>query len=280
MAAILTGLHQSLSAEFGIPTDIRFLFKKNGVDGSTNIEEINAHKSILALASDVFKKGFYGGLEDHGSIYITDVTKEAFEAMIHFIYDKETNVLNYDFDMLCSLYYLADKYNITALEKGALKVIKSKEISVENVIDVGVLAIQYAVHDKLANTLYEACAQRLLRLFNGKLSEAIKYLSEIDADDSLDLIRFKSLMKIMSRLRDMEAAWCSNCKAIPCISGERLSRHNFVQGAKIVAYTVKGLDSIDHCSELCGGGDRKSFNGVDKNGETWTCTLRYYKFKC
>ena len=140
MAAIVTGLHQSLSAEFGLPTDIRFLFKKKEVD-STIIEEINAHKSILALASDVFKKGFYGGLEDHGSIYITDVTKEAFEAMIHFIYDKETNVLNYDFDMLCSLYYLADKYNITALEKGALKVIKSKEISVENVIDVGVLAL-------------------------------------------------------------------------------------------------------------------------------------------
>ena len=56
MAVILSGLHQSLSAEFGIPTDIRFLFKKKGVDGSTNIEEINAHKCILALASDVFKK--------------------------------------------------------------------------------------------------------------------------------------------------------------------------------------------------------------------------------
>ena len=115
MAAISTRLQQSLSADFGIPTDIKFLFKRQEDDRSTNIEEIRAHKHILALASDVFKNGFYKGWEDNGSIEIIDVTKEVFEVMINFIYDKETTMIDYDFDMLCSIYYLADKYSITAI---------------------------------------------------------------------------------------------------------------------------------------------------------------------
>ena len=210
MAAILTGLQQCLSADFGIPTDIKFLFKKE-VDGSTIIEEIKAHKCILALASDVFKTGFYGGFEDNGSIVITDaeVTKESFDAMISFIYDKMTNMSNYDFDILCSIYYLADKYNIPVLEKKILEVIQSKEISIENVVDIGVLAVKYEVHDKLAEAIYEACAQRLSRIFNSDLNKAVEYLKKIDADGSLDFFSYKSVMKIMARLKAPESSCLS-----------------------------------------------------------------------
>jgi len=277
-ATILTGLQQSLSAEFGIPTDIKFLFKKE-VDGSTTMEEVRAHKYILALASNVFKTGFYGRLEDNGSIDITDATKEAFEAMISFIYVKETKVNSHDFDLLCSLYYLADKYNIAALEKEILEAIKSKEISAENVIDVGVLAVQYAVHEKLAEALYEACAKRLSRKFNGDLNKVAEYLSEINSDDSLDLTRCKSVLKIMARLCKIMASYCVNCKASPCITGVRLSRDNFVEGAKITAVAGgRGITSIDHGSELLGS---VKFNGVDKDGDTCEgITLKYYAFKC
>jgi len=279
MDTILDGLQQSLTAKFGIPTDIRFLFKKE-VDGST--EEIRAHKCILAMASDVFKKGFYGGLKDNGSIDITDVTKEAFEAMLNFIYAKETNVSNHDFDMLCSIYYLADKYNISALQKETLEAIKSKEILAENVIDVGVLAIKYAVHDKLADALYEASAKKLSRMFNGDLNKASEYLSEIDSDDSLDLIRYKSVVKIMARLSKVKVTptttVCVNCKAFPCITGVKLTSDNFVQGAKITAIGGGfGNASIDHGSELI---DDYYFNGVLKNGNTHRGLLQNYAFKC
>ena len=189
--------------------------------------------------------------------------------------------------MLCSIYYLADKYNINALEKKTLKVIKSKEISVKNIIDVGVLAIQYAVHDKLAEALYAACAQRLSRIFifNGELSEALKYLSKIDADDSLDLIGYKSLTKIMARLimRDMitPAAMCSNCKAFPCKTGVRLSRDNIVLGAKITAADAGGLDAVDHVLGLYYGAlFSEVFTGGNKDGPAYACCLKHYKFKC
>jgi len=278
MAAISTGLHKSLSAEFGIPTDIKFRFKKKLVDGSTDIQEIKAHKCILALASDVFKTGFYGGMEDNGSIDIADVTKEAFDAMIKFIYDKETDLSNYDFNMLCSIYYLSDKYNIPALEKVTLEAINSKEIEVENIIDIGILAIQHAVHEKLADALYEASAQRLSRMFNGQLNKAVDYLREIDAGDSLDPIACQGVLKIMARLKKITpTAVCINCKAFPCITGAQLSSDNFVLGAKIAA--IDGFnDGIDHGSHLW---NDYSFTGVDKHGrEVGHCILDYYMFKC
>ena len=274
MAAISTGLQQCLSAEFGIPADIKFLFKKE-VDGSTVIEEIRAHKLILALASDVFKKGFYGGFEDNGSIEITDaeMTKESFEAMISFIYNKKTNMSNYDFDMLCSIYYLADKYDITALEEEILEVIKSKEISVENVVDVGVLALHHAVHDKLAEAIYEACAQRLSRIFNGKLTKAVEYLNRMDADDSPDCTKYKSVMKIMARLRAPVTPVCTNCQVFPCLTGVKLSRENFVEGAAL-AYI-----SQYHTFTLCEDGS-DAFLAVDKDLNTCERSLSNYVFNC
>jgi len=281
MAAISTGLHKSLSAEFGIPTDIKFRFKKKLVDGSTDIQEIKAHKCILALASDVFKTGFYGGMEDNGSIDIADVTKEAFDAMIKFIYDKETDLSNYDFNMLCSIYYLSDKYNIPALEKKTLEAINSKEIAVENIIDVGTLGIQHAVHEKLADALYEASAQRLSRMLNGQLNKAVDYFREIDSGEPLDPIACQGVLKILARLKKIAPATvCINCGAFPCITGVQLSRDNFVQGAKITAIAGGGGNTlVDYGSHLL---NDYSFLGVDKNGREvlGLRTLGLYVFKC
>ena len=277
MAAILSGLQQSLSAEFGIPTDIKFIFKKKLVDGSTDIQEIGAHKYTLALASDVFKKGFYGGMEDNGRIDITDVTKEAFDVMINFIYDKETDLSNYDFNMLCSIFYLSDKYNIPALKKETLKAINCKEIAVENIVDVGILAIQHSVHDKLAEALYRASAQRLSSMFSGQLNKAVDYLGELDADDSLDPIACKGMLKIMAKLKKITPTTvCVNCKAFPCISGGQLSKDNFVEGAKISAIGV-GYPSL-HCSRLFDVLD--SFIGVDTDGYEVLTVTSSYVFNC
>jgi len=95
---------QSLSSELGIPTDVEFTFKEDGA-GSPILGEIRAHKFILALASDVFKNGFYGGLADESIIEVKDVTKESFGAMIDFIYNKKTDLQTYEFENLCTLYH-------------------------------------------------------------------------------------------------------------------------------------------------------------------------------
>jgi len=239
---ISISLQQSLSAASTIPSDVKFLFKKE----NNGVTEIKAHKLILALVSDVFEKAFYGGLQDDGIIEIKDATKESFEAMINFIYTKETNVSVYGFEMLCSMYYLADKYNIDALKKETLQAIKTKNISADNVLNVGVLADQYSAHEESTETLYKAATKYLRKMFDGQLIKAIDFFAEIDADTSPSLCR--SAAKMMARLKTIPPAVCSNCKASPCLNGVRITRTNSVPGAKL-SCVLDGV--IYNILELC-----------------------------
>jgi len=274
---ILSRLQQSLSEASSTP-DIKFLFfkkKKNGV----TVEEIRAHKLILALVSDVFEKAFYGGFEDDGSIEIIDASKESFEAMINFIYTKETDVSIYCFEMLCSIYYLADKYNIDALKEETLEAIKSKDISVDSVLNVGVLADQHSAHEELAETLYEAATQSLGKIFDGQLTKAIDFFSEIDADASPALCR--SAVKMMAKLKKTPSTVCNNCKASPCLSGVGITRTNFVIGAKISAVPGSGLSTIDKIFDL-NHNNSSEFKGSKKDGQVVNVTLHptYYTYNC
>ena len=75
---LVAEVQQSLSSTSNLPTDVKFLFKEEAESGPI-VKEIRAHKLILALVSDVFRAGFYGGIADDGNIVIEDATKEAFE---------------------------------------------------------------------------------------------------------------------------------------------------------------------------------------------------------
>jgi len=276
---ILTSLQQSLSAASGIPLDIKFLFRKETNDG-TAVQEIRAHKVILALVSDVFEKAFYGGLKDDGSIEIEDATKESFEAMINFIYTKETDVSVYGFEMLCSIYYLAEKYNINALKEEILEAINTKDISVDNVLNVGVLADKHSAHEELSETLFVAATQSLEKIFDGQLNKAINFFTEINADSSPALCR--SAVKMMAKLKTTpSAAVCSNCKATtPCMNGVGISGTNLVLGAKVSAINEGSID-IDKILYLHPNIANR-FVGMKKDGQVITCSLNpnYYVYNC
>jgi len=234
---LISSVKQSLSTEFGIPTDVKFTFKEDGA-GSPILGEIRAHKFILALASDVFKNGFYGGLAGDSIIEVKDVTKESFGAMIDFIYNKETDLTTYDFENLCTLYYLADKYNISVLKEETLKAIRRKEISPKNILDVGFLADKHSIHEELVELLYEAAAESLSHKFNGDLDKVVEFYTEIDASATKASVSCKSLVKIMKRVkrvrkRKLSSPVCENCENSPCITGKGLNKDNFVPGAKV-----------------------------------------------
>jgi len=233
-------VQQTLSAASEIPTDVKFIFEEEEEDGKMTVKEIRAHKFILALVSDVFRKGFYGGMPDDGSVEIKDVPKESFEAMIDFIYDKKTDVGIYEWDILCSLYYLGDKYNIKILMEESQRAILSKEITTENVLNVGLLADQNSVHGELAETLYEAAAIGLSKMFDGDVVKVQQFFHELDATEApTSTSSFKSLVKIMARVRKL--AVCKNCKGTPCLNGRKITKENFVPGAAISR--VKGESS-------------------------------------
>jgi len=286
---ILTSLQQSLSAASGIPLDIKFLFRKETNDG-TAVQEIRAHKVILALVSDVFEKAFYGGLKDDGSIEIEDATKESFEAMINFIYTKETDVSIYGFEMLCSIYYLAEKYNINALKEEILEAINTKDISVDDVLNVGVLADKHSAHDELSETLNVAATQSLEKIFDGQLSKAINFFTEINADSSPALCR--SAVKMMAKLKTIplaaklktipSAAVCSNCKASPCLNGVGITRTNLVPEAKVSAIN-RGYIDVDKILYLHPN-NADYFVGMKKDGQvgaiTYSVNPNAYVYNC
>jgi len=235
MSARLLSICVASSAS-DIPTDVKFLFKEEDEDGNVTVKEIKAHKFILALVSDVFRMGFYGGFPDNGSIDIIDVKKEPFKAMIDYIYNNGVDIGTYDLDMLCTLYCLGDKYNINILVEESLEKIRSKNIPSKNILDVCLTADQYSIHEKLVDTLYDAAAQSLSKMFGGELTTLTmvsQVFSEITADASAASSSPSAitLAKIMGKVK--KPSVCENCKAAPCMSGTQVSRENIVPNAEV-----------------------------------------------
>jgi len=277
MELLVTSLQQSLSPVSGIPTDIKFLFKVEN-DGVSSFKELRAHKLILALVSDVFKKGFYGDFSEDGSIEITDTTHDSFKAMINFIYNVNTDIILYDFDILCSLYNLGEKYNIKALKKETLLAISNKGMPSEEILGVCVLAEQYSVHEELKETLQMATAQSLSTIFEGDLAKAIDFFAQRDIDDSTP-ISAKSLAQLIARLMKIKPMVCHNCKSSPCLTGVRITKENFVPGAK--ASNVHESIPPIVINLLClDDRDNRFFFAVDQSGRHCAYILKWYVYHC
>eukprot|EP00092_Neocalanus_flemingeri_P018914 GFUD01020486.1.p1 GENE.GFUD01020486.1~~GFUD01020486.1.p1 ORF type:complete len:272 (+),score=62.46 GFUD01020486.1:53-868(+) len=211
------------------PTDVTFLFKDEG--GS--VKEIKAHKVILAIPSDVFYREFYGSMkEKEDTIDITDASHDVFQAMIEFIYNKQHNWKDFALSFLASLYYLAEKYNIKDLKDEIMASIPEHEVSLENVLDIAILAEDSILHKPVSDALYEAAATFLRNEFKNKLDQAIEFLFETEANEVHALVIFK----IMARMKNVEPAIsnCENCQQIPCLNGKRITCENFKAGAVVI----------------------------------------------
>ena len=94
-------LINSLNPVFHVcpPTDVRFWFKEQDGD----IKEVKAHKMILASASDVFNRQFFGSMETEDNIEISDASQAVFLAMVEYIYNKKPNLKDVDLRFLTSL---------------------------------------------------------------------------------------------------------------------------------------------------------------------------------
>jgi len=233
------------SAASNIPTDVKFLFKEEDEDGRTTVKEINAHKFILSLVSNVFRTGFYGALADDGTIDIKDVQKEPFEAMIDFIYNRRVNLSTYDLGILCALYCLGDKYNISVLMEESLREIRCKEILTKDIVNVGLLAEQYHLREQLVDTLYESAAVSLSKKFDGEFTKVIEFFNEIRVEAPASPSAM-TLMNIMGKVKKPPV--CNNCKAYPCKSGTKVTKENFVPNADVklvatVSLTGKAIQS-------------------------------------
>eukprot|EP00092_Neocalanus_flemingeri_P034668 GFUD01037716.1.p1 GENE.GFUD01037716.1~~GFUD01037716.1.p1 ORF type:complete len:300 (-),score=79.98 GFUD01037716.1:61-960(-) len=178
---------------FGIPHDVRFLFEDNASD----VKEVFAHKFVLSLASDVFKREFYGSMKESGEgIKIVDASQEVFAVMVEFIYNRETDWSTYNFNFLSSLYYLAEKYDVKKLKAKILVSIHKLKVTKENVMEVATVAEAYLPLPLLSNALYDEAIKCLENEFKGSSDSVFRFFSETEATQ----INSKVLHKLMARM--------------------------------------------------------------------------------
>jgi len=276
---ILTRLPQTLSSTSNIPTDVKFVFRDNKEENNS-VKEVNAHKLILALVSDVFEREFYGTLakkEVESVIDIEDAQQEVFIVMVDFIYNKQPDVSMHGLPFLGNLFYLAEKYNISALLNEIIKVISRKQICDESVLDIATVAEDYVFLEQFSETLYESVAVYLLKKFAGKLDKAIDFFWQVQPNQVNGL----ALLKVMSKMKEVVPPICDNCKAYPCMDGEGLTKSNFVPGARVVNRNGKGSSEVDRLvriiEHMC------QFVAVMKDGGTaagFMLKPDYYMYNC
>ncbi|KAJ6639827.1 BTB/POZ domain-containing protein 3, partial [Pseudolycoriella hygida] len=86
-------------------TDVYFLFNDEK-------KKIAANKCLLAIASPVFEKMFYGQLKESGDITIVDATHDAFVEFLQFFYCDKFELST---EHICEVLTLADKYDVAGL---------------------------------------------------------------------------------------------------------------------------------------------------------------------
>eukprot|EP00092_Neocalanus_flemingeri_P037484 GFUD01040816.1.p1 GENE.GFUD01040816.1~~GFUD01040816.1.p1 ORF type:complete len:274 (-),score=42.39 GFUD01040816.1:15-836(-) len=271
--ALLGKIAKSLDPNSDLPTDVTFFFQ-----GEDNIvKEVKAHKLILSMASDVFKREFYGTMKEE-DVVIKDASQQVFQAMIEFIYNKRTALGDLELSFLASLYYLAEKYYLEDLKEGILAIIPEHEVNNENVLDVAILAEESILHQPLSAALYFAAPSFLKSAFNGKLEKAVDFCVENESTELHGLVLFK-MLATMKNIPDPDL--CENCKQTPCLNGKTLTAQNFMPGAKVAKVDprdYRGSTRIDTLMKLDGP---EKFTALLTDGFIELgYHLQYYMFNC
>jgi hypothetical protein len=263
-------LPNCISDSFGIPHDVKFLFSNKDSDES---KEVFAHKFVLSLGSEVFKREFYGSMKESGAgIKIVDATHEVFSVMVEFIYDKDLDWNTYSLSFLSSLYYLAEKYDIKNLMEKILITIQAYKVIKENVMEVAVLGENNLFLPPLSDALYDSATIFLEKHFQNNLGKALAFFSETEATS----INSRVLHELMSRINN--SSICSNCKQSPCLDGLGVSLENFAPDAKVAAVRGRGHSDIEKTWIV----DINTFRGCSNSGSTLLCTLdgKSYTYNC
>eukprot|EP00092_Neocalanus_flemingeri_P016982 GFUD01018367.1.p1 GENE.GFUD01018367.1~~GFUD01018367.1.p1 ORF type:complete len:274 (-),score=54.10 GFUD01018367.1:159-980(-) len=266
-------LSKCLDISCGIPTDVRFLF----TDGK-NGNELKAHKLLLAVASDVFQRAFYGSMKkettEEEDVKIVDASIEVFKTMVEFIYNKELNWKAFDLHFLCSLYYLGDKYNIANLKASVLNSIADHpRVNMENVLDVAFLAEENVNFDPLYEQLYLISFTCLDRNFLGSYQDVVNFFSYAKPFEVDPRLVAKLMHKLLVYKSEVS---CSNCGKFPCIDGEEPTVENFKPGAR-VTNTGGSLVRLVNMKENPG-----VFVGSRQDNSTVSCSfgLGFYFYNC
>ena len=208
------------------PSDVIFLFKN---EQQEVIGEIKAHKVILAFASDVFKRAFFGNFESENAVEIEDSSKEVFGLFIAYIYNKQIKWNEINLKVVSSLFYLSDKYNVKTLKDELISSIPGHEIKKNMVLEVATLAQENLHLTDLSNALFFHAASCLKSEFGNNCQRVYEFYTGLGETHALVVFKLMSLMMSVPNQN------CLNCKNLiaDCLGGLGITPNNFVPGAKV-----------------------------------------------
>ena len=164
MAFVKTNWAQFLKPDSDLPTDVVFSVEERNEGGETNVEKVFAHKLLLAGASPVFRKQFFGALKEAvDEVVVQDTTIEAFTTMIEFMYmaPEETGMFSLKnpncAQSLCELVNISEKYQILDLNNLAKAALQNLSVTEENLIFTATTAKNYSVFEDVSSLLTDKC---------------------------------------------------------------------------------------------------------------------------
>lgn len=132
-------------------------------DQKSDQVKIPAHKSLLAAASDVFKRMFYGPLRENDIVHITGVSVAAFTEFLQFFYIERVKLTVDNIDVVMDL---GHKYNISKCSELCVEFLKDT-LTDENICVGLSLAM---VYDQ--NELKEFCKRRIVANTNAVMKSS------------------------------------------------------------------------------------------------------------
>jgi len=263
------------------PSDVTFEFK---IDEGVNVGGVKAHKVILGFASSVFYKEFFGNFKSEDIVKIKDSTKAVFEVFIAFIYGKQLIWEDYDLEMIASLYYLSDKYNVRILGNELISFISELKVDKGSALEVATLAQESILLPELSHALFLSATRCLKEEFGSDSEKVYDFCTDQPGiNESHALVIFK-MMTLMKTVPNPPNLMCMNCKRFKkqCLDGVGISSANFVPGANITPNINQGRHDVVRLVRAVGPA-RQRFVGLTQDGsEVGNLTVRseYYKYNC
>jgi len=212
----------------GIPFDVTFVIKENENLDTEEVNEVRAHKHVLALYSDVFKTMFFGPLkETEDNITIKDTTFEAFKKLMEYIYQVDIECKNISLLELFNILNLAEKYNVSTFKEALETPIVKYPLTIENLMDVVETASKYSHFEAVSSALLLACAKFFQKTVGPEYDDQMPFVMEQYARG-----RGEIALKLMSILASLPKV-CYNCREEECLVDQPVMHLNVRQNLQV-----------------------------------------------
>ena len=225
-----------------IPYDVRFVF---GVDDDEDTITVLAHKFVLSLGSEVFKRQFYGPMKESNSdISIVDADPEVFSLFISCFY-KDVEISDKSVSYLIELFYIAEKYDVTEMKEAVVETLTGDPNAEDDPMiaaDAAALAHANKILPELSDALYMKSVRYILLTLGSDSENLTSFFVHNSSDITEELSEIiddvKKKMQIVTS--------CRNCHRIPddCLNLQSVTRDNFISGAIVklseVRYSLSG----------------------------------------